>query len=122
MGSLTSNTSSSSSSSCASESSASAKARARRASFNPDVTSRVFTCNLDECGKLFKRSEHLKRHVRSVHTLEKPFICPVDSCPKRFSRSDNLNQHIRIHRHDKEKVSKSFSFTPLNPAVGVVQS
>lgn len=43
----------------------------RRASLNPDVQSRVFTCMFDECGKLFKRSEHLKRHVRSVHTLEK---------------------------------------------------
>ncbi|KAG0231544.1 hypothetical protein BGX31_005482 [Mortierella sp. GBA43] len=104
-----------------SASSAASKARARRASFNPDISNRVFTCNLDDCGKLFKRSEHLKRHVRSVHTLEKPFVCPIDSCPKRFSRSDNLNQHIRIHRHDKEKGAKSFNFTPMNP-VGVVQA
>ncbi|OAQ28418.1 hypothetical protein K457DRAFT_57646, partial [Linnemannia elongata AG-77] len=58
---------------------------------------RVFTCMIDACGKQFKRSEHLKRHVRSVHTLEKPFGCPYENCPKRFSRSDNLNQHVRIH-------------------------
>ncbi|KAF9130387.1 hypothetical protein BGW39_003137, partial [Mortierella sp. 14UC] len=43
----------------------------RRASLSPDTPSRVFNCNIDDCGKLFKRSEHLKRHVRSVHTLEK---------------------------------------------------
>jgi uncharacterized Zn-finger protein len=43
----------------------------RRASLSPDTPSRVFNCMIDECGKLFKRSEHLKRHVRSVHTLEK---------------------------------------------------
>ncbi|KAF9908164.1 hypothetical protein EC991_010184 [Linnemannia zychae] len=43
----------------------------RRASLSPDTPSRVFNCNIEDCGKLFKRSEHLKRHVRSVHTLEK---------------------------------------------------
>ncbi|KAK5816515.1 hypothetical protein F5H01DRAFT_341026 [Linnemannia elongata] len=75
----------------------------RRASLSPDTPSRIFTCHIDDCGKLFKRSEHLKRHVRSVHTLEKPFRCPYQDCPKCFSRSDNLNQHIRVHRHDREK-------------------
>lgn len=30
-----------------------------------------FPCHHDECGKVFKRSEHLKRHVRSIHTREK---------------------------------------------------
>ncbi|KAG0280476.1 hypothetical protein BGZ95_009963 [Linnemannia exigua] len=99
---------------------AAAKSRTRRASLSPDGTTRVFTCLVDGCGKQFKRSEHLKRHVRSVHTLEKPFGCPYENCPKRFSRSDNLNQHIRIHRHEKEKAQqqqpKSFtSFTPFSP-------
>ncbi|KAG0286232.1 zf-C2H2 Zinc finger, C2H2 type [Linnemannia gamsii] len=75
----------------------------RRASLSPDTPTRVFNCMIDDCGKLFKRSEHLKRHVRSVHSLEKPFICAY--CPKCFSRSDNLNQHIRVHRHDKEKAA-----------------
>ncbi|KAK3843229.1 MAG: hypothetical protein J3R72DRAFT_367055 [Linnemannia gamsii] len=99
---------------------AACKSRTRRASLSPDGTTRVFTCLVDACGKQFKRSEHLKRHVRSVHTLEKPFGCPYENCPKRFSRSDNLNQHIRIHRHEKEKAqqqqSKPFtSFTPFSP-------
>lgn len=30
-----------------------------------------FPCLHDNCGKVFKRSEHLKRHVRSIHTREK---------------------------------------------------
>ncbi|KAF9091443.1 hypothetical protein BGX29_010951 [Mortierella sp. GBA35] len=96
---------------------AAAKAHARRVSLSPDAPTRVFTCMVDNCGKQFKRSEHLKRHVRSVHTLEKPFGCPYENCPKRFSRSDNLNQHVRIHRHEKEKVPpKPFtSFTPFAP-------
>ncbi|KAF9580828.1 hypothetical protein BGW38_002370 [Lunasporangiospora selenospora] len=89
----------------------------RRASLSPETSSgRVFPCIFDDCGKLFKRSEHLKRHVRSVHTLEKPFTCPFPNCPKRFSRSDNLNQHIRIHRHDKERPTNSPSL-PSTPGL-----
>ncbi|KAF9141936.1 hypothetical protein BGX30_003745 [Mortierella sp. GBA39] len=93
------------------------KARTRRASLSPDGTTRVFTCMIDACSRQFKRSEHLKRHVRSVHTQEKPFRCPYENCPKRFSRSDNLNQHVRIHRSEKEKIlPKPFTcFTPFSP-------
>ncbi|KAI9314179.1 hypothetical protein BX666DRAFT_1862770 [Dichotomocladium elegans] len=76
----------------------------------------MFTCQHDECGKIFKRSEHLKRHIRSIHTQEKPYECPYHACSKRFSRSDNLNQHIRIHRHtSKDKSSSSSSITTTSP-------
>ncbi|KAF9298128.1 hypothetical protein BGZ88_007931 [Linnemannia elongata] len=96
------------------------RSRGRRVSSHPDNSGcKIFKCRFDDCGKIFKRSEHLKRHVRSIHTLEKPFECPINNCPKRFSRSDNLNQHIRIHRHSSgaraaEKHSKAMaSFTPF---------
>ncbi|ODQ51670.1 hypothetical protein SAICODRAFT_45073, partial [Saitoella complicata NRRL Y-17804] len=52
-----------------------------------------FTCTL--CKKGFRRMEHLKRHVRSLHTMEKPYECYI--CKKHFSRSDNLTQHMRVH-------------------------
>lgn len=55
---------------------------------------KAFVCPLFSCGRLFKRMEHLKRHLRT-HTMERPFTCP--KCKKRFSRSDNLNQHLRTH-------------------------
>jgi transcription factor STE12 len=47
------------------------------------------SCPIPTCGRLFKRLEHLKRHVRT-HTQERPYACP--HCPKAFSRSDNLAQ------------------------------
>lgn len=32
---------------------------------------RMYLCEVDGCGKCFARGEHLKRHVRSIHTYEK---------------------------------------------------
>ena len=48
------------------------------------------SCPIPTCGRLFKRLEHLKRHVRT-HTQERPYVCP--HCSKAFSRSDNLAQY-----------------------------
>ncbi|KAF2841459.1 STE-domain-containing protein [Patellaria atrata CBS 101060] len=61
------------------------------------------SCPIPTCGRLFKRLEHLKRHVRT-HTQERPYVCPL--CSKAFSRSDNLAQHRRTHepRPDGEPV------------------
>ncbi|KAK7460613.1 hypothetical protein VKT23_009333 [Stygiomarasmius scandens] len=58
---------------------------------------KAYACPLLSCGRLFKRMEHLKRHLRT-HTLERPFVCQNSGCGKRFSRSDNLGQHMRVCR------------------------
>lgn len=69
------------------------------------VKTKAFVCPLFSCGRLFKRMEHLKRHLRT-HTMERPYQC--QRCKKRFSRSDNLNQHVRTHaRADGEVESGS---------------
>lgn len=72
------------------------KTRGRKPSLIPDA-SKQFCC--DYCDRRFKRQEHLKRHIRSLHICEKPFTCHI--CQKNFSRSDNLNQHIKTHAHDE---------------------
>ncbi|SCV67731.1 BQ2448_5342 [Microbotryum intermedium] len=68
---------------------------------------KIFLCKVPDCNKIFKRSEHLKRHVRSIHTeikresrslLYRSFQCQWPGCAKLFSRHDNLNQHLRVHR------------------------
>lgn len=57
------------------------------------------SCPIPSCGRLFKRLEHLKRHVRT-HTQERPYPCP--HCNKAFSRSDNLAQHRRTHETQQD--------------------
>ncbi|ORX62810.1 STE-domain-containing protein [Hesseltinella vesiculosa] len=59
------------------------------------AASRYYTCPMYSCRKIFKRLEHMKRHLRT-HTMERPYLCPT--CGKRFSRSDNLAQHKKTHR------------------------
>ncbi|RDW77170.1 hypothetical protein BP6252_05223 [Coleophoma cylindrospora] len=66
--------------------------RGRKQSLTEDP-SKTFVCT--DCNRRFRRQEHLKRHVRSLHTQEKPFEC--HECGKKFSRSDNLSQHARTH-------------------------
>ncbi|KAI3395899.1 hypothetical protein diail_684 [Diaporthe ilicicola] len=50
------------------------------------------------CGRTFKRTEHLERHVRT-HTKEKPFIC---ECGAAFARRDLLTRHQRIALHESQ--------------------
>ncbi|THH30233.1 hypothetical protein EUX98_g3947 [Antrodiella citrinella] len=85
------------------------KSRGRRVPTAPVVISqngitkntRTYMCRVNGCGKCFARGEHLKRHVRSIHTNEKPHKCPYPGCGKDFSRHDNLGQHMRVHKNYK---------------------
>ncbi|THU93604.1 hypothetical protein K435DRAFT_669959, partial [Dendrothele bispora CBS 962.96] len=65
---------------------------------NGDLDKRSYVCSVEGCGKCFHRGEHLKRHIRSIHTHEKPFKCTFPSCDKHFNRHDNLLQHIKVHK------------------------
>ncbi|KAF9058015.1 hypothetical protein BJ165DRAFT_1521341 [Panaeolus papilionaceus] len=81
------------------------KSRGRRVptTMTPDPESdpkdvRLYVCKVEGCGKCFHRGEHLKRHIRSIHTHEKPFKCTYPLCEKFFNRHDNLLQHLKVHR------------------------
>ncbi|KAJ3106411.1 homeodomain transcription factor ste12 [Phlyctochytrium planicorne] len=76
-----------------------------------DNDARVHTCTFDNCGKKFKRFEHLRRHMR-CHTGERPYQCPLESCGKVFSRSDNLACHMKVHGFTPEQIAASRSPTP----------
>ncbi|KAJ7511689.1 hypothetical protein B0H11DRAFT_1788988, partial [Mycena galericulata] len=66
------------------------------------ASKRMHVCKVEGCGKCFHRGEHLKRHIRSIHTHEKPFPCTYPSCHKFFNRHDNLLQHVKVHRNGDE--------------------
>ncbi|PKC02026.1 hypothetical protein RhiirA5_297843 [Rhizophagus irregularis] len=99
------------------------KSRGRRMTNKPTKPgTKSFECTYAGCGRVFKRSEHLKRHIRSIHTLERPFHCPHPHCTKRFSRSDNLSQHVRVHRpNGKEKNASTRTFSNFTPFLQTYQ-
>ncbi|KXN68600.1 hypothetical protein CONCODRAFT_79694 [Conidiobolus coronatus NRRL 28638] len=73
------------------------RAKTRRTSHSSEVEHKDSICPFEGCGRPFKRPEHLKRHIMSIHHKEKPHQCPFPGCGKCFSRNDNLTQHIKSH-------------------------
>lgn len=84
------------------------RTRGRKPSLIDDGT-KQYGCQY--CQRRFKRQEHLKRHVRSLHMGEKPYNCHI--CHKNFSRSDNLSQHIRTHNNTSNNNNNNNN-TPTN--------
>ncbi|KAI9824939.1 MAG: hypothetical protein M1832_001544 [Thelocarpon impressellum] len=85
---------------------------------------RVHACT--ECGKVFTRAEHLRRH-RMNHNTEAQFRCDVMGCAKAFHREDLLKRHKERHNEtqglgpssvlqsDSRRPSSTFSMTSVSP-------
>jgi hypothetical protein len=76
------------------------------------IESRQYRCLLTDksnppnlCTKNFRRPEHLRRHVITVHVDEKGYHCKV--CSRSFSRRDNLREHYWTHLKRGGKVGKN---------------
>uniref|UniRef100_A0A8C7QRU2 C2H2-type domain-containing protein n=1 Tax=Oncorhynchus mykiss TaxID=8022 RepID=A0A8C7QRU2_ONCMY len=57
-------------------------------------------CHLPECGKVYKKTSHLKAHLR-WHAGARPFVCSWLFCGKNCTRSDELQRHLRTHTGEK---------------------
>lgn len=64
--------------------------------FHDATESRPHHCQFDGCKSRFKRSEHLKTHVKFRHSSDKPFKC--DICPFASAVRYDLNHHIKTHK------------------------
>lgn len=60
---------------------------------------KFYTCS--QCDKFYTSSSHLKIHIRSDHTGERPFSCTFDGCGKKFNTAYTLKVHVRSHTNDR---------------------
>lgn len=60
---------------------------------------KYYSCS--QCDKFYTSSSHLKIHIRSDHTGERPFNCNFDGCGKKFNTAYTLKVHERSHTNDR---------------------
>ncbi|KAI0112168.1 hypothetical protein GGR51DRAFT_568978 [Nemania sp. FL0031] len=58
------------------------------------TASKRFECTVPNCKKLFRRKEHLTRHLKS-HDAQLQYACHI--CGRRYARSDVLKRHVEFH-------------------------
>ncbi|KAJ3043303.1 hypothetical protein HDV00_005306 [Rhizophlyctis rosea] len=54
-------------------------------------------CPHPPCFKTYTLTTFLRRHVRSVHTKERPFVCPHPGCGKTYITNDRMKSHAVMH-------------------------
>ncbi|KAI1427974.1 hypothetical protein F5Y12DRAFT_99760 [Xylaria sp. FL1777] len=57
-------------------------------------TPKRFECAIPGCKKVFRRKEHLTRHLKS-HDNQLQYVCHI--CGRRYARSDVLKRHVEFH-------------------------
>lgn len=53
-------------------------------------------CPEVDCGKVYRRSQDLRRHTRDKH--QTPHKCPF--CDKKWTRPDKIREHLRTKHED----------------------
>ncbi|KAI0452605.1 hypothetical protein F5B21DRAFT_482959 [Xylaria acuta] len=67
---------------------------ARNGAAESSTAPRLFECVIPGCKKLFRRKEHLTRHLKS-HDTQLQHVCHI--CGRRYARSDVLKRHVEFH-------------------------
>ncbi|TQV96519.1 hypothetical protein V2A60_003089 [Cordyceps javanica] len=83
-----------------------------------------FTCEIDACGKVYSRAEHLQRHQLN-HNSPQTFRCEYRDCSRTFVRPDLLKRHLDRHvakdTHPQGDMSgpAARSLSPQTPETGM---
>ena len=73
---------------------------------NEEVENHQEDHKCESCGKAFSRSDHLKRHIKTIHEGHRNYKC--NSCGKSFTQSDHLKYHIKkIHEEQRHQCDSS---------------
>lgn len=60
------------------------------------------------CGKLFRSSFILRKHLMNIHLNEKPYKCRI--CGKKFSQFFNLKKHCKKHLSKKIPLNRMIAY------------
>lgn len=60
-----------------------------------------YSCNHENCRRLFSSQGRLQNHERLIHGEELPFRCTFPSCEKSFTKLRYLKVHNKTHREKK---------------------
>ena len=72
----------------------------------------MFPCNIDNCGKNFKRKDNLKRHQVAVHLNKNQLVEKCSLCGQLFNNCNEIQAHyLSMHRPSKRFVVKESAFS-----------
>ena len=63
---------------------------------------RKFQCLEKGCGKWFSRQEHLLRHKQSHMNTKGAFTCPIEGCEKTFKFKYGMKRHLQTHSKQRD--------------------
>ncbi|XP_052031521.1 Kruppel-like factor 18 [Apodemus sylvaticus] len=73
---------------------------------------KIFACTYKDCQKSYKKSHHLKNHMKK-HTGQKDYACVEPGCKWKFFRSGDLKRHKQKHSGERpypcDVCNKSYS-------------
>ncbi|CEG80513.1 hypothetical protein RMATCC62417_14837 [Rhizopus microsporus] len=72
---------------------------------------RKYACPYLGCNKAFTRSNHVDRHINSVHTKAEGFECPF--CRKQFTREDHFDRHLSTHKKQAKDMKHTIDVEKL---------
>jgi len=75
-------------------------------------TSGIYAC--EQCDRSFSVQSNLRRHIRTVHSDNRPYLCQV--CGKTFNQNCNLKRHLRIHSVEERNLAGVQLEVELNDA------